>query len=172
MDTASTIGKLNRPGRGSGVNSAGSLPPVDPSQRLFDAILNYASHRVAEMKLQQSCSFVVRDPSSIREPFSASDVEYERHYPEADIPPPHSHRVHTVPPTAPIRPARSLDRFVSAFSRQPVGLEAANHTEQHFLNRMQESVVHLRFDRGNCIVLSGPLWRPGLHLWQVLDPVR
>ena len=32
------------------------------------------------MKLQQSCSFVTRDPSSVREPFSASDVEYERHF--------------------------------------------------------------------------------------------
>lgn len=51
----------------SGFLSGGSLPPVDPSQRPFDAILNYIPHDVAEKHVLKQAILV----TSITRPFLA-----------------------------------------------------------------------------------------------------
>ena len=53
--------------RGSGLLSGGALPPIDPSQRPFDAIFNYIPHDVAEKHVLKQTILV----TSITRPFLA-----------------------------------------------------------------------------------------------------
>lgn len=179
----------------SGFLSAGSIPPVDPSQRPFDAILNYISHEVAEKHVLKQTILV----TSIARPFLAPTLspyhklsEAKRNsrrksnshmyslpptppYEPGDIstpasssmtaisvlsafamPPPPSHMVHIVPPTARIGLIRSLDSFLSSFSQQPVSTDEVDLAKQYILSSstVRETIIHPNFDQDECNVLD------------------
>lgn len=178
-----------------GLLSPGSLPPVDPSQRPFDAILNYISHDVAEKHVLKQSILV----ASITRPFLAPTLSPYHKLSEAKrnsrrksnshmyslpptppyqpgdcstppssgtvaisvlsafaTPPPPSHMVHIVPPTARIGLVRSLDTFLSSFSQQPTDTEEVDRAKQYILNgsTAQEMVALPHFDQGECTVLD------------------
>jgi len=173
--------------------SSGALPPIDPSQRPFDAILNFISHDVAEKHVLKQTILV----TSITRPFLAPTLSpYHKlsgakksgkrnstrrnsvyslpptppHQP-GDIstpasssltaisllstPPPPSHMVHMVPPTARAGLVRNLDLFLSSFSQQTVGTEEVDHAKQYILksSTMRDVVVHPHFDQ-ECTVFD------------------
>lgn len=178
----------------SGLFSTGSLPPIDTSQRPFDAILNYISHDVAEKHILKQTILV----ASITRPFLAptlspyhklSEAKKNRRrstnqvyslpptppYQSGDLltpaspsatpvsvlstspmPPPSSHMVHIVPPTARVGLIRSLDSFLASFSQQAVGPEEVNLAKQYILNSstVRQAVVHPRFDQDEHTVLD------------------
>ena len=187
----------------TGFLSPGSLPPVDPSQRPFDAILNYIPHDVAEKHVLKQSILV----ASITRPFLAPTLSPYHKLSEAKrisrrksslyslpptppyqpgdlpapasssvtaisvlsasaTPPPPSHMVHMVPPTARIGLVRSLDTFLSSFSQQPVGTEEVDRAKQYILNgsTAQETVVLPHSNQDECTVLD-------LILLGGLDPV-
>lgn len=179
----------------SGLLSPSALPPVDPSQRPFDAILNYISHDVAEKHVLKQSILV----TSITRPFLAPTLspyhklsEAKRHsrrkstshiyslpptppYQPGDLPPPASssitaisvlsasatppptsHMVHIIPPTARIGLVRSLDTFLSSFSQQPTGNEEVGRAKQYILNAstMQETVILPHSNQDECTILD------------------
>jgi hypothetical protein len=184
------IGRRRRSSSVSGVLSTGSLPPIDPSQRPFDAVLNYISRDVVEKHVLKQTILV----TSITRPFLAPTLSpYHKlsgvkrslsrsssrrgyslpptpPYQSGDVPaqatssmlsvsampPPHSHMIHIVPPTAFIGLIRSLDLFLSSFSRQAIGPGEVDHAKQYILNSstMRETVVPPNFGRGGCSVLD------------------
>jgi len=182
----------------SGFLSGGSLPPVDPSQRPFDAILNYIPHDVAEKHVLKQAILV----TSITRPFLAPTLSpYHKlseakkigrrnsttrrgsirslpptpPYQSGDLPTPASssttaisvlsmsampplpsHMVHIVPPTPRIGLVRSLDSFLSSFTKQTIGHEEVDHAKQYILNNstIRETVAHPDFDQDECTVLD------------------
>ncbi|KAF9787892.1 hypothetical protein BJ322DRAFT_1105932 [Thelephora terrestris] len=178
----------------SGRHSTGSLPPADPSQRPFDAILNYISHHDTEKHVLKQTILV----TSITTPFlaptfspyhklsgakettrrrltrrthslpptppcqsgdllaSATSSVMTTRSSAFDVNPINSHMIHIVPPTARIGLIRSLDLFLSSFSRRAFGSEEVSHAKQYVLSSstMHEPVVHPRFDQGQCTVLD------------------
>ena len=186
LSTSSTI---------SGLLSTGFLPPVDPSQRPFDAILNYIPHDVAEKHALKQIILV----TSITRPFLAPTLSPYHKLSEARknsrrksnshmyslpptppyepgdlstpasssvtaisvlsmsaMPPPPSHMVHIVPPTARIGLIRSLDSFLSSFSQQAVGAEEVDLAKQYILSSstVRETIIHPNFDQDECTVLD------------------
>jgi len=189
----------------SGLLSSGSLPPVDPSQRPFDAILNCIPHDVAEKHVLKQTILV----TSITRPFlsptlspyhklSDSKKNSRRNstsliyslpptppYQSGDLPtpasssmtaisvlsmpvmpPPPSHLVHIVPPTARTGLIRSLDSFLSSYSQQPIDADEGDLAKQYIVNSstMRETIDHPNFDQDECTVLD-------LILLGGLDPI-
>ncbi|KAF9652639.1 hypothetical protein BDM02DRAFT_3126119 [Thelephora ganbajun] len=179
----------------SGFRSSSSLPPIDPLQRPFDAILNYISHDVAEKHVLKQTILVTsitraflaptlspytklsdakknsRRNSSGRiyslpptPPYQSGDLPTQDSsnmtavpvLPAPAMPPPPSRMVHIVPPTAPIGLIRSLDSFLSSFSRQAAGAEEVDHAKQYILNSstVQEIIVHPHLDQDKCTILD------------------
>ena len=182
----------------SGFLAGASLPPVDPSQRPFDAILNYIPHDVAEKHVLKQAILV----TSITRPFLAPTLSpYHKlseakkigrrnsttrrgsirslpptpPYQSGDLPTPASssmtaisvlsmsampplpsHMVHVIPPTPRIGLVRSLDSFLSSFTKQAIGTEEVAHAKQYILNSstIRESVAHPDFDQDECTVLD------------------
>jgi hypothetical protein len=179
----------------SGFLSTGFLPPVDPSQRPFDAILNHISHDVAEkhvLKLTILITSITRpflaptlspyhklsearknsrrksnshmyslpptppyEPGDLSTPASSSMTAISVLSTTA-MPPPPSHMVHIVPPTARTGLIRSLDSFLSSFSQQDLGPEEADLAKQYILNSatVRQSIIHPNFDQDECTVLD------------------
>jgi len=190
-----------RPSTGStrsGHLSGGLLPPIDPSQRPFDAILNYIPHDVAEKHVLKQAILV----TSITRPFLAATLSPYHKLSEAKkvarrnsttrrgsirssppsppnqsgdlptpasssitaisvlsisaIPPLPSHMIHIVPPTPRIGLVRSLDSFLSSFTKQALGTEEVDHAKQYILNSstIRETVSHPDLDQDECTVLD------------------
>jgi hypothetical protein len=180
-----------------GVRSGGSLPPIDPSQRPFDAILNYISYDVAEKQVLKQIILI----TSITRPFLAPTLSpyhklseakrkrrnsASRHGSVCSLPPtpPHqsgdlparasssmttisalsmstvpslpAHTIHIIPPTARIGLVRSLDSFLSSFSKPVVATDEVEHARQYVLSdsTLRETVAHPHLDRGECTVLD------------------
>ena len=189
------IAKARRVNSLPGYISTGSLPPTDPLQRPFDAILNYPPRDVAEKDVLKQAILV----ATITKPFLAPTLSpYHKlsgtkgstkrtsnsrayslpptppyqpgDYPSSppsslattpvpspfDVSLPHSHLIHVVPPTTHASLIRSLDLFLSSFSRQPAGPEEVNHTKQYALtsSTMRQSIVHPHSDQAKYTVLD------------------
>lgn len=177
----------------SGPLFTGSLPPVNPSQRPFDAILNYISHGVTQKHVLKQTILV----TSITRPFLAPTFSpYHRlsgvkrnsgqglgsrahslspappyqsgdllattargvtatHPSASAVSPPCSHMVHIVPPTARTSLIRSLDLFLSSFSRQDFGPKEVGSAKQYVLSSStMRELIHPRFDQGEHTVLD------------------
>lgn len=188
---------IGRRRRSSSVSSlsTGSRPPVDPSQRPFDAILNHIPHHITGKHVLKQTILV----ASITRPFLAPTLSpYHRlsgargnlkrnlsrcahSLPPAppyqsrdlsmstpssvivtpvlsasDLPALPSHMIHITPSMGRISLIRSLDRFLSSFSRQTVSPDEVEHAKQYILSSstMRKPIVHPYFDPGKCTVLD------------------